>query len=133
MCVKFQKGANVGHKIHALDLNDYAREVHTANRKWWTHLETGAPLQRNFGELIALCHSELSEALEGHRKGLMDDKLPNRPMAEVELADCVIRILDVCAGFGFDLQGAYEDKMAYNATRADHKIENRLLPGGKKY
>lgn len=67
-----------------MDLNDYAKEVHKANAKWWVDVRTGEPLQRNFGELIALCHSELSEALEGHRKNLQDDKLPNRKMA-VEL------------------------------------------------
>lgn len=115
------------------DLNDYANQVHQANLKWWTNLETGEPLDRNFGEMIALCHSELSEALEGHRKGLMDDKLPHRKMAEVELADCVIRILDIASGLGMDLEGAYQEKMAYNAVRTDHKAENRLKPGGKKY
>lgn len=60
-------------------------------------------------------HSELSEAMEGERKGLMDDKLPHRRMAEVELADTLIRIFDYAGGFGYDLQGAYEEKMAYNA------------------
>jgi plasmid maintenance system antidote protein VapI len=116
-----------------MNLNDYAREVHTANQKWWHDVRTGEPIHRNFGELIALCHSELSEALEGHRKNLMDDKLPHRKMAEVELADCLIRIFDMGAGLGMDLQGAYEEKMAYNAVRADHKPENRVLAGGKAY
>lgn len=117
----------------AMNLNDYAREVHAANKKWWVHPFTGGPINRNFGELIALCHSELSEALEGHRKDLPDDKLPHRKMAEVELVDCMIRILDIGAGLGMDLEGAYQEKMAYNAIRADHKLENRILPGGKKY
>ncbi len=112
-----------------MDLNDYAKEVHAANQKWWHDLETGQPIQRNFGELIALCHSELSEALEGHRKNLMDDKLPHRKMAEVELADTVIRIFDIAAGLGMDLQGAYQEKMAYNAVREDHKHEARKLAG----
>lgn len=44
---------------------------------------------------LCLTHSELSEALEGHRKGLMDDKLTHQPMLEVELADAVIRIADL--------------------------------------
>jgi NTP pyrophosphatase (non-canonical NTP hydrolase) len=116
-----------------MNLNDYADDVHAANIKWWTNIHTGELRPRNFGELIALCHSELSEALEGNRKELMDTHLPHRRMDEVELADCIIRILDVCAGFGLDIEGAYQEKMEYNAHRADHKIENRLLPGGKKY
>lgn len=116
-----------------MDLNDYAIACHDANEKWWTDPRTGEPIERNFGELIALCHSELSEALEGHRKNLMDDKLPHRKMVEVELADCCIRIFDVACALKMDLQGAYEEKMNYNATRADHKHENRIKPGGKAY
>lgn len=116
-----------------MDLNDYAKEVHAANEKWWKDVRTGEPIERNFGELIALCHSELSEALEGHRKNLMDDKLPHRRMAEVELVDCLIRIFDVGAGLGMDLQGAYAEKMAFNAVRADHQREHRLQENGKKY
>jgi NTP pyrophosphatase (non-canonical NTP hydrolase) len=115
------------------NLNDLANAVHDANRRWWQDPATGKDIDRNFGEMIALCHSELSEALEGHRKDLQDDKLPHRKMIEVELADCVIRILDICAGLGLDLQGAFDEKMAYNAVRSDHRPENRVLPGGKKY
>ena len=116
-----------------MNLNALAATVHAANAKWWQDIETGQPIKRNKGELLALIHSEISEALEGERKDLMDDKLPHRKMAEVELADCLIRIFDLAAGFGMDLQGAYEEKRAYNAQRADHKHENRILPGGKKY
>lgn len=114
-------------------LNKYAAECHAANIKWWQNPRTGEPIERNFGELIALCHSELSEALEGNRKNLPDDKLPHRRMDEVELADCLIRIFDLAGALGMDLQGAYAEKMAYNAQRADHKHENRVLPGGKQY
>ena len=77
--------------------------------------------------------SEIAEAMEGERKSLMDDKLPHRPMAEVELADAVIRIFDYAAGFGYDLGGAYVEKMEYNRTRADHTTEERLKPNGKKF
>lgn len=116
-----------------MDLNGYAKQVHIANRKWWIDVHTGQMIERNFGEIIALCHSELSEALEGHRKNSQDSHLPHRKAVEVELVDCLIRIFDVGAGLGMDLQGAYEEKMAFNATRADHKRENRILPGGKAY
>ena len=116
-----------------MDLNNYAAEVHEANTKWWVDLHTGEPIDRNVGELLMLCTSELSEALEGHRKDLMDDKITTRKMFEVELADCLIRIFDMAGGFGLDLEGAYREKMAYNAIREDHKRENRLADGGKKY
>lgn len=82
---------------------------------------------------IALAHSELSEALEGHRKGLMDDHLPHRPMIEVELADAIIRIADLAGALNLDLGGAIAEKLAYNANRADHKPENRAKEGGKAY
>lgn len=78
-------------------------------------------------------HSELSEALEGERKDLMDDKLPRRRMAEVEMADTIIRILDYCAGFGYDIQGAVTEKLEYNKKRADHKPEHRNRKHGKKF
>ena len=99
---------------------------------WYTNVETGKPVERNFGEVIALMHSELSEALEADRKGLKDDKLPHRDGREVEFADCIIRILDTAASLGFDLAGAIIEKNRYNKQRADHKMENRKA-GGKKY
>ena len=101
---------------------------------WWNDLQTGESLigKRNVGELIALVHSELSEALEAHRKDLMDDKLPHRKGIEVELADAVIRIYDMAGGLGLDLGGAIVEKLEYNRKRADHKPENRRAVGGKK-
>jgi hypothetical protein len=103
------------------------------NAGWYIDLETGQPKERNFGEVIALMHSELSEALEAHRKNLMDDKLPTRNGMEVEFADCIIRILDTCGALNLDIAGAFIEKNRYNQVRSDHKIENRNNKGGKKY
>jgi hypothetical protein len=105
---------------------------------WHNDIKTGKPRTPDqnhdmFPTRIALCHSELSEALEGHRKGLQDDKLPHRVMAEVELADTVIRVFDLAGAMGYDLGAAIAEKLAYNATRADHRVENRKQAGGKAY
>lgn len=102
------------------------------NNGWWTDLYTGEHFKRPVPELLCLIHSEISEALEGYRKNAMDDKLPNRRMLEVELADAVIRIADMAGGLGLDLAGALIEKLAYNDEREDHKIENRIKKGGKK-
>jgi NTP pyrophosphatase (non-canonical NTP hydrolase) len=115
-----------------VNLNDYACQCHLDNSKWW-HDAEGKPIERNKAELICLMHSELSEAMEAERKGLMDDKLPHRPGVEVELADTLIRIFDYAAAFGLDLEGAYQDKRAFNRTRIDHDHAARNLPGGKKW
>lgn len=89
--------------------------------------------ERNVGEVIALMHSELSEALEAYRRDLMDDKLPHRPGIEVEFADCILRIMDTAAAMNLDVAGAVIEKNRFNQTRADHKREARSAPGGKKF
>lgn len=120
--------------VQVMAIQSVQATVHQAcvDAGWYEDINTGEPIQRNFGEVLALMHSELSEALEGHRKGLMDDHLPHRKMVEVELADCIIRILDTAGAMGLDIGGAIQEKFAYNQHRADHKRENRRAPGGKK-
>lgn len=100
---------------------------------WWSDLATGEPKDRNDGEMIALMHSELSEALEGLRKGRNDDHLPHRKQVEVELADTLIRIFDYAGARNLDLAGAMIEKLAYNQQRTDHRIENRAQADGKKF
>lgn len=87
------------------DLNEMSARVHKANAKWWQNIDTGEPIARNPKELLSLVISEISECLEGERKNLMDDKLPHRKMAEVEMADAYIRLLDFAGGFGQPLNG----------------------------
>lgn len=105
----------------------------TVQAGWCHDLETGARNQRNKGELICLMHSELSEAMEGARKDLMDDKLTHLKNEVVELADCIIRIMDYCGEFNLDIGGAVVEKIQYNRFREDHEIENRKLENGKKF
>jgi NTP pyrophosphatase (non-canonical NTP hydrolase) len=114
-----------------------ALTCHNAAEKagWWSDLQTGQPLTIT-PELVLsklmLIVTEVAEATEGYRKGLQDDKLPHRPMIEVELADAVIRIGDLAGALGLDLGGAIAEKVRYNAKRADHQIANRQADGGKK-
>jgi NTP pyrophosphatase (non-canonical NTP hydrolase) len=114
-------------------LNEMAADQHKANATWWHDPVTGERLDRNKGELLMLIVSEISEAMEGERKSLMDDKLPHRKMAEVELADALIRIFDYAGAYGYDLDGAVAEKQAFNSIRADHKPESRMMANGKKW
>lgn len=91
-----------------------------------------------FAQKLTLIHSEVSEAMEGDRKNLPDDKLPQYPMRVVELADALIRIADLAGavifpGCGYTFGDVVAAKLAYNATRADHRAENRAAAGGKAY
>lgn len=86
---------------------------------WWEE-------ERSFGELIALMHSELSEALEYDRKGNgQSDHIPEFTGVEEELADVVIRIFDYCGRKNLRLGEAVIAKMKFN--------ESRPYKHGKKY
>lgn len=197
-------------------LTSVAFEVHDENMKWWRDLETGQLMPRSKYGITLLILSEIIEAMEGLRKNLMDEHPRDRPSAEVEAADTVIRVLDLAGALGvplriapmnskvvhelagrvghddmrllynivrkvlqmttlipgndifpnpehevqehedgielahtlsviieslqifsvahgYDLWGAVDEKRAYNRVRADHKPENRMKEGGKKF
>ena len=87
-------------------------------------------LDRSFGDIIALCHSELSEALEEHRNGHgareiyygENDKPEGIP---IEMADVVIRVMDWFEANDLLLSDVLDVKMKYNEGRP-------FLHGGKK-
>ena len=113
-------------------LNDWARLCHKDAAKWW-YDQDGRKLIRNKGEMLMLMVSELSEAMEGERKNLMDSHLPDRKAIEVELADLLIRLFDYAGAYNLDLDGAVWAKRSYNSTRKDHTLEERNKPNGKKW
>lgn len=132
-----------------MNLNEWRDEIHKVAKEhgWWDK-------ERSFGDIIALCHSELSEALEEYRndKPLLyyecsvdprindicvykENEEHECPLSElaacgrcifkhpkpegiaIELADCIIRILDYCGYAGIDIEEAVRIKHKFNETR----------------
>lgn len=97
--------------------------------------------ERNMGELLMLTVTELSEAMEAHRAGkfantsivLKHEELKDevyfknriKDTFEDEIADAVIRLLDLCTGFGINIEWHIIMKNNYNKTRPKYN--------GKKY
>lgn len=138
-----------------MNLTEFAKEVHenAKNHGWWDE-------DKSFGDVIALCHTELSEAFEEHRNGHKpteiyfnckldgvsdkdecDDKnidccyregkgeICTKAKPEgipIELADCIIRILDYCGHENIDIENALKIKHEYNKTRS-YKHGNKIL------
>ncbi len=109
---------------------------------WWIDPTTGErrntdPRTRQGLLEYAACmmntHGEISEGWEGARKGNKpSDQIPNFSFAEEEIADTIIRLCDTAGAFGFRVAEAVAAKIAFNASREDHKLENRQKDGGKQ-
>lgn len=108
-------------------INDLIKESYqiAVNKGWQAAGET-----RPIPELIALIHSELSEALEEYRNGHKPHEvyydtceghkvghLDKPEGIPIELADVMIRVFDFCGQYGIDLEEAIEIKTAFNRTR----------------
>lgn len=107
-----------------MDVNVEAERVHIANKKWWVDIHTGEPIQRDKGDLLMLIVTELAETMEGARKNLMDDHLPQYPMEHVEIIDAFIRTLDYRFGSGYRHEFEYQEYVPVTKT---YTVGNRLM------
>lgn len=115
----------IGNVLLCEGLNQSAQKIFQNNKAkgFWDK-------ERNIGELLMLVTSELGEAMEAHRKGNFTLDLFKgshhtpagfeahiKDTFEDEIADAVIRLLDLSAGLGIDLEWHIRSKVEYNKSR----------------
>lgn len=123
--LKFQFSDDFKRELNSFILHIYLN----SNEKGWYDGET-----RTFGDLISLCHAELSESIEAFREngdpcavthipkynGMKPEGVPS------ELADCIIRIFDMCAHYEIDIVGMLEEKHNFNTMRP-YRHGNKIM------
>ncbi len=75
----------------------------------------------------------ISDAMEADRKKAASRRYPSLPGLVVHVGQAVRATIGLANLLQVDLWGAIHDKVAFNATREDHKIEHRKAAGGKAY
>ena len=107
-----------------IGLNQMSRLIHSNNveKGFWNY-------PRNKGETLMLIVTELAEAMEAHRNGnlampSMEGEIEKQAFEdfykdtfEDEIADALIRILDMCGGFNIDIEFHVREKVKYNKGR----------------
>lgn len=117
------------------NINKLAKEIYEQNKAvgWWDD-PNRCPYQT-----LQLVSTEIAEATEGERKGLNDEHLPDRPMAEVELADALIRVLDIGGRYewiysdDFPTPGYYDMVLRVKSAGGKHAAINVCLSELIKY
>jgi NTP pyrophosphatase (non-canonical NTP hydrolase) len=132
-------------KVDGMTIREMQQRVHdlAVRKGWWDNCATNMPfvamgaekrlldvdlVSARIPEKLCLIHSEVSEALEDYRDGKYETKLGAGGKPEgfpTELADVVIRCMDLAGALGIDLEAEIEKKHAFNATRP-------FRHGGKK-
>ena len=100
-----------------MDITQIKKEIYSTalEKGWWDN-----PVESPMDKMI-LFHNEISEAVEEYRNGHLmgeiyykDEKPEGVP---IELADCIIRMLDFCERYNIPIEKAIEVKMQYNKSR----------------
>jgi hypothetical protein len=99
-----------------MNYNELSKEIYEQNKAvgWWDDPD------RCKLTLLQLVSTEIAEATEAERKDLMDDHLPHRKGGEVELADAMIRLLDMAGAYGWVYDNNLED---YGILKRIQKVE----------
>lgn len=116
--------------MEAVNLSVEILHADSRDAGWWTNDQ---PSKEAVCTKLLLIVSEITEAMEGLRKDLQDDKLPEYKMFDVELADTFIRLCDLAGKMNVNLGLMVVEKRDFNKIRPDHKLENRKAAGGKAF